>query len=353
MSVSDLLLGGAEAPKESYAFKVLMLFRDTSGSSNFYYTAGIKASGQLDYISEVVDKVTFNSDPNCTYIDYINKGDPKFILSKYALSSPQTTFVDKLLPAGFTRTTQGTITASSSYPQGGQLSNNADYAVLVEAGPTVIRVFKRTGDTFSYLTSLPGIGSTASGFATWSPDGTYLVAYGYLVGCKIFKRSGDTFTQIADLGNRAIIVKFSQQGNYLIMYSPAGQAFGAVMVYKRTGDAFTLAFTSSTVGAIDVVMTPDEKTLIMSNSSQDSNPNSWEVWRDFGSGFVQAAITGLPAYKPASHYNNLAVSLDSSLLISGGHHNIIKINANDFTILGATFDAPATRTGPYGVMTYA
>jgi Tol biopolymer transport system component len=124
-------------------------------------------------------------------------------------------------------------------------SNSGQYLIFGGAGATRLWVYKRAGDTFTYLTSSvfsalpPGVVNDLA----ISPDDQYLVVLHQTVspGLSIYKRSGDTFTKLPNPatsppGGSATSASFSPDGKYLVVTSGNSPY---LIVYKRSGDTFT------------------------------------------------------------------------------------------------------------------
>ena len=105
-----------------------------------------------------------------------------------------------------------------------------------------VKVYKRTADTFAKLPDLV-TGGVIGYSSDFSPDGTYLAVVGD-GGDRVvvFKRSGDTFTALSSpaslpLGSSPSDVKWSRSGDYLAI---ANGLTPFLNIYKRSGDVLTL-----------------------------------------------------------------------------------------------------------------
>lgn len=121
-----------------------------------------------------------------------------------------------------------------------------------------IRFYKRSGDTFTASNPLgTALSTTAALDVSISRDGVYAAVGTFNVGVAIYKRSGDTWTRITDVESTGqfVAVTFDPSGTYL-----ASAQSGAVKIYKRSGDFFSLLPTPATQpsGVIaDVAFSPD------------------------------------------------------------------------------------------------
>lgn len=106
------------------------------------------------------------------------------------------------------------------------------------AGSGGIKVYKRSGDTFTIVSTI-SLSSNSLSLA-FSPDNTYLAYTNDAYTLKIAKRSGDTFTEIVSQSAPRPIecLEFSPDGKMLFMGHNTG-GYGGVIAYDRSGDTFT------------------------------------------------------------------------------------------------------------------
>ena len=134
--------------------------------------------------------------------------------------------------------------ASSAYVGNSvAFSSDATYMAVAQSGnnsgDTCITVYKRSEDTFTKLSGIEAPSNTGNGVA-FSSDDTYMaVAHDGSPYITVYKRSGDTFTKlsgIAALASDGMGVAFSSNGIYLAV-THWGSPY--ITVYKRSGDVFT------------------------------------------------------------------------------------------------------------------
>lgn len=127
-----------------------------------------------------------------------------------------------------------------------KFSPNGQYLAAGGGGSTDtrIQIYKRTGDSFTRLSSL-NITSAAVFGVSWSPDSTYLAFTDALTGTsverlRVLKRSGDSFSSctvdVQPPNSTAYTCTFSDDGTYVAIgfnVSPY------LYIYKRSGDTFT------------------------------------------------------------------------------------------------------------------
>ena len=123
-------------------------------------------------------------------------------------------------------------------------------------------VYKQVGDTFTPLT-VPTIAGTAEAVA-WSPDGIYLtVLYNTSPYFTILKRTGDTFAAITTpvISVRGRGADWTSDGVYMAISLTAAPF---VILYKRSGDTFTAQTAPYTPPLSDpfrINWSPDDKYL--------------------------------------------------------------------------------------------
>lgn len=108
----------------------------------------------------------------------------------------------KVSAASFTQLAASSIPPNFTGGINVAFAPNADYLALTGTSGDFAAVYKRTGDTFALLPTLPSSPSNTMWGCAFSPDGAYLVLSGVSTagaGEYIFaySRSGDTFTKIA------------------------------------------------------------------------------------------------------------------------------------------------------------
>lgn len=131
-----------------------------------------------------------------------------------------------------------------------KFSNDGTYlAVATNNTAERIIVYKRTGTTFTQLTIPAGTGFATVGLSVcWSSDGTYLVLGGggatspsLASSIRIYKRSGDTFSFLTSLTNFPLTngqgVSFNYDDSILAV---AHDNSPYLSLYSRSGDTFTL-----------------------------------------------------------------------------------------------------------------
>lgn len=253
----------------------------------------------------------------------------------------------------------------SSTPCGTASYGAAWVATLWNAGPSYIRIYKRsTGGLadFEYVTQIhmvTGTGGTGDANGTklkFSNDGVYLLAAAQELvtsttykSLKMYKRTGDSFSELSipqpDTSTSTSYLDIYQVGwnndaSSFAVYSQRsfnGSVAGSfqVAVYNRSGDTFTKVWTYNT--GTKVVAS-----LFWSNSGNSlyiiyNTSSGWEVYNRSGDTFT--AVTGLPTLP----------DLGPSTL-SSGRQNPASINSTDDLIAMpryATADNTISRTALY------
>jgi hypothetical protein len=130
-----------------------------------------------------------------------------------------------------------------------KFSNDGTYlAVATNNTAERIIVYKRTGTSFSALTIPAGTGFTTVGLSVcWSSDGTYLVLGGGgatspspASSIRIYKRSGDTFSFLTSLTSFPLTNSHGVCFNYndsILSIAHDGSPY--LSLYSRSGDTFT------------------------------------------------------------------------------------------------------------------
>lgn len=132
-------------------------------------------------------------------------------------------------------------------------SPNATYLSVGLENAPYVRIYKRSGDTFTAISD-PFSGSTLSPSgntrsAIFSPDGNYLVIQQQVTPYNIiFKRSGDTWqslTSSSDVGTwNGDGANWDKTSTYLTL---TGSTTPFIKTYKRSGDTFTAISDPSTL----------------------------------------------------------------------------------------------------------
>jgi hypothetical protein len=105
------------------------------------------------------------------------------------------------------------------------------YIVGIFRTPPYARVYKRSGNTFSFLTELPTSATVNAYNCSIDPTSTYFyVNVGTSPYYYIFKRQGDSFTLVQNLPS----------GNSPSCWNSDGSLFYNGSLYRRVGDTFTL-----------------------------------------------------------------------------------------------------------------
>jgi hypothetical protein len=119
--------------------------------------------------------------------------------------------------------------------------SNSDYVTVgTEDG---VYIFKRSGDTFTKLSSPFDTAPGSSRVAVFDPTDTYLaVAKQVSPFVAFYKRSGDSFTKLSDPattipnGYNGVGIAWNKDGTY-VSFSHANSPY--LTIYKRSGDTFT------------------------------------------------------------------------------------------------------------------
>jgi WD40 repeat protein len=142
------------------------------------------------------------------------------------------------------------------------------------SGTPYFSIYKRTEDMFTLLPSPADIPDSWAYGISFSPNANYLAVgsiappsgtypsgttFTYL---RVYKRSGDTFTKLPDLPSspsyNVVNVSFSPTGTYLAVNN---QANPTLAIYKRSGDNFTLVYSQNNKGG-NFVWTVNDAHLI-------------------------------------------------------------------------------------------
>ncbi|WP_157669895.1 WD40 repeat domain-containing protein [Chitinibacter sp. GC72] len=125
------------------------------------------------------------------------------------------------------------------------------------------------GDTFIKLPDTVDLSLTSRFSAVFSPDGARFVTTGSSTNkVRVYNRSGDTFTLAQTLSPVASTVRrsaFSPDGQFLAVVGAAGTYDSAVTVYKYNGSSFVITDSQSLAG-MDLqgcVFTPDGAYLLL------------------------------------------------------------------------------------------
>lgn len=136
-------------------------------------------------------------------------------------------------------------------------------------------VYKRSGDSFSRLTSGVATPYTSSNGVAYSPDGAHLyVVAGSSVSSSlaVLKRSGDTYTEITPKpttpGGIPQCVAASPDGRFVAVGTDTAPF---LRLYSRNGDSLTLLAATGyepSVSVFDLAFSPDGSTLFASGGTQ-------------------------------------------------------------------------------------
>lgn len=160
----------------------------------------------------------------------------------------------------------------ASYVYALRFSDDGVYlAVMVWASPTIY-IYKRIGDTFTKLStpSVQPAGDAQVGTASFSSNGDYLAtghvsSFGSSPFATVYKRSGDTFTKLPTLPSLPSqdvgCVEFSKDGIYLLVSFISGTQ--TTYIYKRTGDTFAKLPNNLARGARGASFSPDGEHLVL------------------------------------------------------------------------------------------
>jgi len=255
----------------------------------------------------------------------------------------------------------GSTPGSASY---GTASYGAAWvATLWNTGPSYIRIYKRsTGGLadFEYVTQIHMLsdnsGDAVGAKLKFSNDGVYLLAAAQSLvtattykALRMYKRTGDSFSELTipqpdttvttaylDIGQ----VGWNNDASSFAVYSSRsfnGTSAGSlqVAVYNRSGDTFTKVWTYNT--GTKVVAS-----LFWSNSGNSlyiiyNSSSGWEVYNRSGDTFT--AVTGLPTLPDLGHSGT-----------SSGRQNGASINSTDDLIAlprYASADSTICRTALY------
>lgn len=235
-------------------------------------------------------------------------------------------------------------------------------ATLWVPGPSYIKIFKKSSAglaDFEYVTDIH-ILTNNNGDAdvrkiTFSNDGTYLIVGAYeLIGStgykslRMYKRTGNSFSELSIVQPVTSVSTYYQiigqaawnndSSSFAIYYygNFNGTVAGSlgIAVYNRSGDTFTKVFSASTGTKIVA-------NLVWSNSGTSlyviySGTSGWDVYNRSGDTFT--AITGLPTPP------------DYGVTSGGNRHNSASINSTDNLIAMpryANADATISKTAVY------
>ena len=147
------------------------------------------------------------------------------------------------------------ITAGVGVTSGVSFSSDETYLAITGATSSYIKVFKRSGDTFTALSN-PTILPTgaAYGGCAFSPDGNYLaVLHLTTPWVTIYKRSGDVFTKLANpsilpginVGQYSSNIEFDPSSSFLAITTYTASPF--IMIYSISNDVFAKLPNPSTI----------------------------------------------------------------------------------------------------------
>ncbi len=133
-------------------------------------------------------------------------------------------------------------------------NDGSSLAMGISVSPYVV-IYNRSGDTFTKLASPSTLPTSVARSVAWNPAGTSLaVAYAATPWLIVYNRSGDTFTAIAGTptptGNTPIsrcTMSWSPDGSLLAMPRTGG-TYGYIVVLSRSGDTFTSLSVPSVYG---------------------------------------------------------------------------------------------------------
>lgn len=161
---------------------------------------------------------------------------------------------------------------------------NADgtsVALAITVSPYLV-IYNRSGDTFTKLSSPATLPSAAGVAAAWNPSGTSLaVTYNASPYLIIYNRSGDTFTAIAGtptlIGTKTTsrgAISWSPDGSLLAIPRDGGTS-GYIVVLSRSGDTFTSLSVPTAYGPGTT-----QNACLFLNSSEllVTSPQTPEIW---------------------------------------------------------------------------
>ena len=182
-----------------------------------------------------------------------------------------------------------------------------------------LRIFKRSGDSFTQVSEFTLPFFNANGNLKFSPDSQYLAAYteDKLGHIYLMKKSSDgTWSQIQDL-------PFSQSSGYLygMQWKPSGDylfacAYSIVCVFKRSGDTFSLETTHTLDNYLQFMYVNNSYLAFITNVNVD-NTNLRVSICDYNFSFLSVSIvsickTARSAIRMLSDNRVVYISADSS-----------------------------------------
>lgn len=198
-------------------------------------------------------------------------------------------------------------------------SPNATYLAMAHSSTPFLRIYKRSGDAFSLLTTnAPNTIPTGNGLSAAFTSDSQFLAVGHntsgSVSLSVYQRSGDTFVKLTDLespltkqpGNDVTGVAWSSDG---LLLACGIAASPWLVMYKRSGTTFTKLtnLTGSTMGGQcwGVAFSPDDNYVAVAHSvtpffhvfKRTAGTDNYVKLVD-GSSFSYAAACRSVAYSP-------------------------------------------------------
>lgn len=230
------------------------------------------------------------------------------------------------------------------YARASCMSSDGTYLCTILNGDPGIKVYKRSGNTFSLLAT-PSPTGWPEGYAgmccAFSPDGVYLAcgANGspYVL---IYKRSGDTFTKLSDPATlpggaiNGISFDSDVSGTYLALNTNGSAA--NIILYKRSGDTFTkLSDPSSlpTGRGYDIKYFPNSTYLV--HGGAVASPNAITIYKRSGDTHTKLTTLAMNGYCAGV----FGISPDSIYLYIGAGSspwlNVWKRSGDTFSVLSS------------------
>jgi WD40 repeat protein len=205
-------------------------------------------------------------------------------------------------------------------------------AIPIESSPYVL-VYKRTGDNFTTLASLPSIGAGYYDNVSFSPDGIYLAVGSdyYSEGWACYKRNGDTFTKLTgvpSLSSGLGDCYFSPDGIYIAIIEGNSPY---LTILKRSGDIFTKLTTVEAPSGTghEVVWAKDSAYFVY----YSYNLGIFEIYKRNGDSFAKL-VNPVPTYASIGNTPSaVAFSPDNNFLALAFYNSAIYM----FTKTGDTF----------------
>ena len=231
-------------------------------------------------------------------------------------------------------------------------SSDETYLAIGSNDSDMAYIYKRSGDTFTKLTTLSQSSSIRAISLAFDPTDTYLaVASNGGDFLYVYKRDGDTFTKltIATLPTKSgFHVEFNEDGTRLLWSSDAeGTAGKSLMVYDISGDTFTYDTSTPGFDAYDIKepFFVDDDIVIIGNSIDASGNNAMK----YDSSWTQTIF----ATQPTQTIKTVVYSKSNSVIALGvanssyvytyeyNTDDISQIGGLDSTSISASIDAIA------------